>query len=212
MSSAHHHNGDRAARRPHILCSIIADRCRRHTASCRVVVLRWTLKTIECQFLLHLLLHHLHSRCFPMDAEVSTFSASAFRGICQIIQDIMDILMSFERNLRYFYLVTQRWTLRYDINQTVVNVVFFKDLPEAIMPGTIECFIEVIETTKDLLRVFQIFFHQQLEVEYICSVVLIFDLKPACSSSKICSAWFTSLLRITHSVTLLGWLIMLSVL
>ena len=37
------------------------------------------------------------------------------------------------------------------------------------------------------------------------SVLWCCDLKPACSSSKICSAWFTSLLRITHSMTLLRW-------
>ena len=41
----------------------------------------------------------------------------------------------------------------------------------------------------------------------ICSEVLISDLKPVHSSSKTCSVWFASLLRITRSMTLLEWLI-----
>ena len=39
----------------------------------------------------------------------------------------------------------------------------------------------------------------------ISSVVLLRDLKHACSSSKISSAWLTSLLRIACNMTMLGW-------
>ena len=48
-----------------------ADRCRRRTASCTAVVLRWAMMTVGCQFLLHLLLHNQQSSCSPRDAEVS---------------------------------------------------------------------------------------------------------------------------------------------
>ena len=53
---------------------------------------------------------------------------------------------------------------------------------------------------------FQVLFYQSLKLN-ICSVVLPCDSKLACSSSKICSAWFTGPLRSTRRTILLGWLI-----
>ena len=66
----------------------------------------------------------------------------------------------------------------------------------------------------ELLLICQVLFHQQHQVEDLCSVVglLLCDLKHACSSSKVCSAWFTNLLKITRSLSLLGWPIRLIVL
>ena len=63
-----------------------------------------------------------------------------------------------------------------------------------------ERFLEVAEIMIELLPMFQALFHQKPHVEYRCSVsvVLLCDLKPACSSSKIGSAW------LTRSITLLG--------
>ena len=51
------------------------------SANRRPVVIRLTLTTVECQFLLNLLLHHLQSNRFPMDVEVSKSSALSFPGI-----------------------------------------------------------------------------------------------------------------------------------
>ena len=48
-----------------------ADRCHRQTASCKAVVLQWTLMTAGCQFLLPLLPHHLQSGHSPMNSQAS---------------------------------------------------------------------------------------------------------------------------------------------
>ena len=45
-----------------------------------------------------------------------------------------------------------------DFNQPVVDVVFFSDSPEVIMPDTVERFLEVV---KELVLMFQMLFHQQ---------------------------------------------------
>ena len=66
------------------------------------------------------------------------------------------------------------------------------------MSYTIERSLEVDETMKELILMFQVLSINSLKFN-ICSVVLLCDIKPACSSSKIYSAWFTSLLRITHA-------------
>ena len=58
------------------------------------------------------------------------------------------------------------------------------------MPDTIECFLEVDDIMKELPLMFQVLLFLMLN---FCSVVLLCDLKHACSSSKICSSWFTSL-------------------
>ena len=62
------------------------------------------------------------------------------------------------------------------------------------MPDTTERFLEVDEIVKALLLMFQVLLHQQSSGEYLI-IVLLYDLKPASSSSKISSAWFTSLNR-----------------
>ena len=61
-----------------VLRCLPADRCRQQTTSCRTVVLRRTLTRAGCQFLLHLLMHHLQSSHSTMDAEVSKLSALSF--------------------------------------------------------------------------------------------------------------------------------------
>ena len=66
------------------------------------------------------------------------------------------------------------------------------------MPDKIECFLEVGEIMKEFLLMFHVLSINTLKLT-ICSAVLLCDLKPACSSSRICSTWFTSLLRITHT-------------
>ena len=86
-------------------------------ASCKAVVLQWTLTTVKFQFLLHLLLHHLQNSHSLMEAEVSKLSELSFPGIYKIVLKMMGIFvvlpLSFERNLQDFHLVSQRWSLYY---------------------------------------------------------------------------------------------------
>ena len=74
------------------------------------------------------------------------------------------------------------------------------------MPDTIKrkFVTEVDQITIELVLMFQVLFHQQPQVEYMFSGIILCALKPACSSYNICSAWFTSPLRITRSMTLLA--------
>ena len=66
------------------------------------------------------------------------------------------------------------------------------------MGHTIKRFLEVHETIKELLLVFQMPFRRMWS---ICSVLLLCDMTPACSSSKILTVWFTVLLRLTLNIT-----------
>ena len=54
-----------------------------------------------------------------------------------------------------------------DFHQPFVDVVLFYDPPEAIMPDTMECFVEVDKIMKEVLRMFKVLFHQQPSVEYL---------------------------------------------
>ena len=71
------------------------------------------------------------------------------------------------------------------------------------MPDTIERFFEVDEISKELPSgvptIFQPTTSSWIFVQWYHSV----NLKHVCSSSKICSAWLTSLLRITRNTDLL---------
>ena len=49
------------------------DRSRQQTASCKAIVLRWTLTTVGCRFRLHLLLRNLQRSRSAMDAIVQVF-------------------------------------------------------------------------------------------------------------------------------------------
>ena len=64
-----------------LLHCLLADRCRRQTASCGVGIFRWTLMTEGCQFLKHLQLHHLQGSHSQMDAEISRLSVISFPRI-----------------------------------------------------------------------------------------------------------------------------------
>ena len=142
-----------------------SDRCRQQSTSCQAVVLRWTLTTVGCQFLLLLLLHHLRSSRSPMYAKVSKpcafiFSRNTGSTLEIMIMDIITILpLLFERNLRHLHSVTlhvpfvvQRTTL-YDIYELAVD--------SCHIPDNIERFLVVDEIMKEFLLMSQTLFHQQ---------------------------------------------------
>ena len=90
-----------------LLHCLLADQCRQQITSCTVVVLWWTRTTVGCQFLLHLLLHHMQSSHSSMDAEVPKLCALSFPGIYYTVLEIMGILAVAEEVS--FELWTERW-------------------------------------------------------------------------------------------------------
>ena len=86
---------------------------------------------------------------------------------------IVVLLLSFERNLRHFHLVTQHWSLHHTpiwwLQSAGCRCCILVRLAKDHHADMIACFLEVNEAMKELLLVFQIFFDQHPQVEYLFS-------------------------------------------
>ena len=101
------------------------------------------------------------------------------------------LLLWFERNPRHFHLVSWHWSLHRTSTLWLKSADCQCCIPlrlARVMPDTIKRFPEVIEVMEEALLVFFRYFSTNSLELNICSVVLLRGLKPACSSSKICSA------------------------
>ena len=81
------------------------------------------------------------------------------------------------------------------------DVVLLHGCPQCCMPNPVEGLLEVYEDMVEVLLVLEIFL---TEDSWICSVVLLPSLKPACSSAMIFSACGFNLFSMIFSMTLLG--------
>ena len=166
----------------------------------------------EMSNLLHLLLNYLQIGHPVIVTEVSKSSPLSFLKIYQTVLEILGILvvllLSCERNLRHFHLVTLRWSLH--PTQSMMTSISrlsmlysFKTRQRPSCQTRLNAFLKSMNLWKSSFWC-TIYFSSNTFRLNICVVLLLRNPKPDWSFSKICSAWMTSLLRITRNMTLLG--------
>ena len=195
-----------------LLHCLLTDRCRQQTASCKAVVLRWTLTTVRCQLLLHLIPNCLQIGHPLIAAEVSKSSAYFSKKYIKSTRNnghtCRTPIVVRKKSPTLPFSNTALVTSSYNDLMTSTNQLsMLYSFKSRQRPSCgVHAFLKSMKLSKSPLWCSNFFSTNTVRLN-ICSVVLLYDLQPAVSSSKIRSAWLTSLLRITRDMTLLGWLI-----